>query len=149
MAEDTSKEIAELQETLKAAEDEKRVEAARAIMREKEAKRAAAKAAKEAEAQAKAGAPAEEGAEAKPQYPHPTLKPGSILPRAKQEEFLLVVNRDLFYKLAVQHVLRASPGYAIPNMRQIAAALGVQDFNEAQEAWRKIQSEHERRIQYA
>jgi len=141
----TIESVEEMRAALKAAEDEKRKETARAAMREKEEKRAAAKAAKEA----KKAEPEKGAEESKPQYPHPGVKVGMVLQREKQEEFLLVVNRDMFYKLAVQHIMRAPNGYAIPNMRHIAAALGITDYEEAQQAWRKIQAEHERRIQYA
>lgn len=135
-SEDGLKEIEALRDAIKKADDDeikrKAVEAINKQKADREAKKA------------------EEKVEKLPkkEYPHPTLSAGSILHRDSQGNYLIVVNRDKFYKLCVHFIMRAQPGYAIANMRQIGELLGVTDFAEAQAEWEKIRDEVHRRIQY-
>ena len=86
--------------------------------------------------------------EPKKEYPHPTLKPGSIIMRDRQDQFLVAVNRDRLYKLCFYFVTKAQPGYAIANMRQVGELMGVTDYAEATAEWEKIRDEVHKRIQY-
>lgn len=132
-------EIREMRELVQAAEEQKRKDDTVAAIHAAEAK------AKEDKAAAKV----QEEKAARPKHPYPGLKVGTTIQRDSQEEFLIAVNRDMFYKMVIHHVQQCQPGYAIPNVRHVAAALGITDWEEAQVAWRKIQAEHLRRLQYA
>lgn len=131
------KEASELRDIIKKADDDAIKQQAIDAINKQKAEREAKKAEEK------------KTAEPKKEYPHPTLKPGSILVREKQDEFLIVVNRDKLYKLCFYFIAKAQPGYAIANMRQVGEMFGVTDYAEAQKEWEKIRDEVHKRIKYA
>lgn len=131
------KEASELRDIIKKADDDAIKQQAIDAINKQKAEREAKKAEEK------------KTAEPKKEYPHPTLKPGSILVREKQDEFLVVVNRDMLYKLCFYFISLAPPGRAIANMRQVGELMGVTDYAEAQKEWEKIRDEVHKRIKYA